>query len=114
MPAADGLEAELLAALREELGHVSAERVLSGPGLANIHRALARLHGRSLAPLAPSDITRLGLDGSDDLCRLALERFCLLLGSFAGKVALCYGPHGAVILALGRAPFRRRVWLYVL
>src|SRR3546814_14508965 len=88
MPAADGLEAELLAALREELGHVSAERVLSGPGLANIHRALARLHGRSLAPLAPSDITRLGLDGSDDLCRLALERFCLFLGSFAGNVAL--------------------------
>ncbi|HEY9538858.1 MAG TPA: glucokinase [Kiloniellaceae bacterium] len=104
MPAADGLEAELLAALREELGHVSAERVLSGPGLANIHRALARLHGRSLAPLAPSDITRLGLDGSDDLCRLALERFCLFLGSFAGNVALSYGAQGGVFLAGGILP----------
>src|SRR3546814_9143709 len=74
MPAADGLEAELLAVLRDEFGHVSAERVLSGPGLANLHRGLARLHGRPEAPLGPDEITRLALAGGDDLCRLALER----------------------------------------
>src|SRR3546814_2440048 len=93
MPAADGLEAELLAVLRDEFGHVSAERVLSGPGLANLHRGLARLHGRPEAPLGPDEITRLALAGGDDLCRLALERFCLFLGSFAGNVALGYGAH---------------------
>src|SRR3546814_12101681 len=68
------------------------------------YTTLFRSHGRSLAPLAPSDITRLGLDGSDDLCRLALERFCLFLGSFAGNVALSYGAQGGVFLAGGILP----------
>lgn len=104
MPAADSLDAELLAVLRDEFGHVSAERVLSGPGLANIHRGLARLQGRRVEPLEAADITRLGLAGSDDLCRQALERFCLLLGSFAGNVALGYGAQGGVFLAGGILP----------
>jgi len=104
MPAADGLEAELLAVLREEFGHVSAERVLSGPGLANVHRGLARLHARTAAPLSPDEITRLGLEGGDELCRLALERFCLFLGGFAGNVALSYGAQGGVFLAGGILP----------
>lgn len=104
MPAADGLDAELLAVLREEFGHVSAERVLSGPGIANIHRGLARLQRRSAAPLGPEAITRLGVEGSDDLCRLTLERFCLLLGCFAGNVALSYGAQGGVFLAGGILP----------
>lgn len=104
MPAADSLEAELLAVLRDEFGHVSAERVLSGPGLANLHRGLARLHGRPGAPLGPDEIARLGLAGGDDLCRLALERFCLFLGSFAGNVALGYGAQGGVFLAGGILP----------
>jgi glucokinase len=104
LPAADGLEAELLAVLREEFGHVSAERVLSGPGLANIRRSLARLHARTVAPLSPGEITRLGLDGGDELCRLALERFCLFLGGFAGNVALSYGAQGGVFLAGGILP----------
>ncbi|MGD1878953.1 MAG: glucokinase [Kiloniellaceae bacterium] len=104
MPAADALEAELLAVLREDFGHVSAERLLSGPGLANIHRGLARLQGATSAPLSAAEITRRGLDGSDDLCRLALDRFCLFLGSFAGNVALSYGAQGGVFLAGGILP----------
>mgnify|MGYP003700655955 CR=1 FL=1 len=104
MSAADDLDAELLAILRAEFGHVSAERVLSGPGLSNIHRALARMHGRNVASLDPAEVTRTGLAGSDDLCRLALERFCLFLGSFAGNVALGFGAQGGVYLAGGILP----------
>jgi glucokinase len=104
MPAADDLDAELLAVLRSEFGHVSAERVLSGPGLANIHLALARMHGRSVEPLDAAEVTRLGLAGEDDLSRLALERFCLFLGSFAGNVALSFGAQGGVYLAGGILP----------
>ncbi|MGF1629610.1 MAG: glucokinase [Kiloniellaceae bacterium] len=104
MPAVDRQEADLLAALREDLGHVSAERVLSGPGLANIHRGLAHIQGRTVAALSPAEITRLGLEGDDDLCRLALDRFCLFLGSFAGNVALSYGAQGGVYLAGGILP----------
>lgn len=104
MPAADSLDAEILAVLREEFGHVSAERVLSGPGLANIRRALARLQGRSQAELGAEEVTRRGLDGSDDLSRLALERFCLFLGTFAGNCALGFGAQGGVFLAGGILP----------
>jgi glucokinase len=102
--AADRLDADLIAVLREELGHVSAERLLSGPGLANIHRGLGRLQGDTVPPLSPAEVTRLGLDGSDALCRLALDRFCLLLGTFAGNVALSYGAQGGVFLAGGILP----------
>ena len=104
MSAADDLDAQILAVLRAEFGHVSAERVLSGPGLANLHRALVQVHGRSAAPLDPAAVTRLALEGSDDLSRLALERFCLFLGSFAGNVALSFGAQGGVYLAGGILP----------
>lgn len=104
MSAADELDAELLAVLRAEFGHVSAERVLSGPGLVNLHRGLARLQDRSIAPLDAAEVTRLGLAGEDELCRLALERFCLFLGSFAGNVALSFGAQGGVYLAGGILP----------
>ncbi len=104
MAADDDLEAALIAELRAEFGHVSAERLLSGPGLANIHRALARLRGEDAAPLDPAEITRRGLEGNDELCRLALERFCLFLGGFAGDVALSYGARGGVYLGGGILP----------
>lgn len=104
MPAMDRLEADLIALLREELGHVSAERLLSGPGLANIHRGLARLQGVHMEALDPAEVTRRGLDGSDRLCHMALERFCLLLGTFAGDVALSYGARGGIFLGGGILP----------
>ncbi len=109
MPAADVLEAEIIAALREDLGHVSAERLLSGPGLVNLHRALARVQGEaapafSAPTLTAAEITERGLAGEDDLCRLTLERFCLFLGGFAGNVALSYGARGGVFLAGGILP----------
>lgn len=43
--AADARETEVLAALAREFGHVSAERVLSGPGLVNLYSALCRVDG---------------------------------------------------------------------
>lgn len=104
LPATDRLEADLIAELRQELGHVSAERLLSGPGLANIHQGLARLQGERVAALDPAEVTRRGLDGADRLCRLALERFCLLLGTFAGDVALSFGARGGIFLGGGILP----------
>jgi len=104
MPAVDALDAEIIAALRTDFSHVSAERLLSGPGLANIYRALARIQGQPSAPLSPAEITARGLDSRDDLCRLALERFCLFLGTFAGNIALSYGSQGGVLLAGGILP----------
>lgn len=49
-------EAALLAVMRERFGHVSAERVLSGPGLVNLYDAVCRIEGEPAETLAPADV----------------------------------------------------------
>lgn len=104
MAAADDTEAELLSLLRRDFGHVSAERLLSGPGLVNLHRALGELRGSAVAAGDPAAITRRALQGGDELSRETLEHFCRLLGSFAGNVALSFGARGGVFLGGGILP----------
>jgi len=101
---ADAAESELLDLLRKKLGHVSAERLLSGPGLVNLHDGLAALRRQPAESLDAAEITRRGVAGSDALCRLTLEHFCRLLGSFAGNVALTFGARGGVFLGGGILP----------
>ena len=81
----DTIDDALLAGLRARFGRVSAERVLSGPALAGIYEHLAAMEGRAIR--APDDHTlwAAALDGSDALAVAALQRFCLSLGSFAGR-----------------------------
>ncbi len=88
----------ILERLQDEYGHVSAERLLSGPGLEAIHRVLA---GVSLA--AP-DITRQALDGSCAACLRTVETFCGILGSVAGNVALTLGATGGMYIGGGIVP----------
>ncbi len=47
MAASDPREAAVLAEVGREFDHVSAERVLSGPGLVSLHAALCRLDGEA-------------------------------------------------------------------
>jgi glucokinase len=119
MPAGTDREAEVLAFLRREFGHVSAERILSGPGLANLRRALGRLEGRAREEeFDPVGVTARALDGSCELCRDAVDMFCAMLGEVAGNAALTVGARGGVYIAGGivpklgevfaRSPFRTR------
>ena len=91
-------EMRLLDALWEEHGHVSAERLLSGPGLEAIHRVLA---GESLPAAA---ITARALDGSCAACRATVDAFCAILGSVAGNVALTLGATGGMYIGGGIVP----------
>ncbi len=50
-------EGIILEELRGEIGHVSAERVLSGPGLVNLYRAIVKSDGRLPENLQPKDVT---------------------------------------------------------
>ena len=102
--AGDVREIEILRLLRQRFERVSAERVLSGPGLANLFEALVTLDGTNEKTPAPDAITAGALDGSSPTCRAALELFCALLGSFAGDVALTFGAQGGVFIAGGIAP----------
>jgi glucokinase len=91
-------EMKILQALWEEYGHVSAERLLSGPGLELIHRTLA---GQRLS--AP-EITSRALEGSSIACRETVEAFCAVLGSVAGNVALTLGATGGMYIGGGIVP----------
>src|SRR4029077_4017064 len=82
---------------------VSAERVVSGPGLRDIYAVMADAE----VPYADDRDLWLGaLEGSDPAAAAALEHFCLCLGAFAGNIALAHGAN-ALVLA-GRLGLRLR------
>jgi glucokinase len=100
----DKTEFEILRVLSERFGRVSVERVLSGPGLGNIHWALGRIGGSAVEDLSPEEISKRGVAMSDPLCIEALDRFCGIYGRFAGDVALAFGARGGIYLGGGIAP----------
>ena len=99
-------ERQVLAWLEARHGHASAERALSGPGLVDLHDALAQLDGetRTLQRLQPADIAAAALAGSDARCVEALNLFCAFLGITAGNLALSLGARGGVYLGGGIVP----------
>ena len=94
----------IIAALRRHHGRVSAERVLSGPGLANLHQAIAELDGCDLPRPTPSEVTTAAFDGSSPRCRAVIDAFCAFLGAVAGDVALTFGARGGVYIGGGIVP----------
>lgn len=97
----DEVEAAVLGLLRERFGHVSNERLLSGPGLVNLAEALAKLRGADLSAESPADVVTRADEGACPICIEAIERFCDLLGAAAGDLALTYGARGGVYLTGG-------------
>ena len=97
-------EGIILEELRAELGHVSAERVLSGPGLVNLYRAIVKSDGRLPENLQPREVTERALADSCTDCRRALSLFCVIMGRFGGNLALTLGTFGGVYIAGGIVP----------
>lgn len=93
----DDLDDRLMAALRKRYGHVSAERLVSGPALRDIYAVIADTEARYADD---RDLWQAALEGSDPIAAIALERFCLCLGAFAGNIALAHGAN-ALVLAGG-------------
>ena len=93
----DPVEDRILARLRARFGRVSAERIVSGPGLANLHEALAAIDGQKAAPGDPKALLQAALSGGDPIAARALDRFCLSLGAVAGDVALAQGADSVAI-----------------
>ncbi len=107
------LEVELLRYLARDYGHVSWERVLSGPGLVNCYRFL-RDTGRGQEPpelaarMRREDpaavVSELALAGGSRLCEDALDLFCSLYGSEAGNLTLKTLALNGVYVGGGIAP----------
>lgn len=113
----NGLEIDLLRHLLDRFGegtgHVSYERVVSGPGLANIYAFLrdtgrgeepAWLAGRMAGGISGRVITDCALAGESGLCADALEIFVSIYGSAAGNLALKTMATAGVWLGGGIAP----------
>jgi glucokinase len=101
---ADEQERSVCRILEKQFGHVSLERLLSGPGLVNIYDALSKIEGLVPEQYAPSVITRHALAGNCFLCRNALNLFCGALGTAAGNLALTLGARGGVYIGGGMVP----------
>ncbi|HEX7872975.1 MAG TPA: glucokinase [Sphingobium sp.] len=93
----DPIEDAILSRLRKKYRRVSAERVVSGPGIVDIYEALAVIEGRAVQLRDDKAIWKIGMDGTDSLAVAAIERFCLMLGSAAGSIALAQGGSSVVI-----------------
>jgi len=94
---ADSRQAELWTWLHASKGRVIWEDVVSGPGLAHIHRFLG---GRDALP---ETIAAAALAGGDPVAGAAVAIFLSAYGAFAGDMALALLPRGGVYLAGGIA-----------
>ena len=97
-------QADILLLLQDQYGHVSAERVLSGPGFVNIYHSLCRLAGKSPQYQEPQQITQAAINDECPLARRSLDVFCQIMGSFAGNLALNLACSGGVYIAGGIVP----------
>lgn len=98
------LEFDVVQFLRGEFGHVSAERVLSGPGLVNLYRAVCFLLSNPVLNLTPAEVISKAKNAQDIACVTAIELFCSFLGGTAGNLALSLGSRGGVYIGGGIAP----------
>ncbi len=114
----DAREMAILEYAWKEHEHVSFERLVSGPGIELIFRALTQRAGRNDKPLTAPEITERALAGSDPVCAETIDAFCAMLGTAAANLAVTQGAFGGIYIGGGivprlgtyfdRSPFRAR------
>ncbi|WP_118857855.1 glucokinase [Sphingomonas mesophila] len=87
----DAVEDRLVQELRPQFGRVSAERVASGPALADLHRMLTGNEAEH------RDLWQSVLAGENGAVAATFDRWCAILGSVAGDLALAQGASGVVL-----------------
>ena len=94
------LQQDVLRILRERWPRVSAERLLAGTGLENIHWALARLNKEAADEHCAADIFQQAKDRNALACQ-SVQMYFEILGQFAGDIALTLGAKDGVFIAGG-------------
>ena len=105
LSAASAHEFAVIEQLSRRYGHVSAERVLSGPGLLDLYRVLRELgncYGQEIS--TPAEVIELASQASTSTANTAVDMFCGFLGSVAGDLALTLGARGGVYIGGGIVP----------
>lgn len=80
---------------------IEAEAILSGPGLVRLYGAVARAGGGEPRLTSAAQITEAALARTDAAAAETLALFAVLLGRYAGDLALVFLPRGGVFLAGG-------------
>lgn len=108
---ADAIQYELLQYLQRRHGHVSYERIISGPGIVATFEFLrdsgqgtpsAQLVAATKEGDAAAAITQFA-QGDEPTARMALDLFLRVYGAFVGNVALAALPRGGIYVAGGIA-----------
>ena len=97
-------EWQIVRHLRERFEHVSAERVLSGPGLVNLYEAISRLSEEEPRSLTPAAVVAGARERSSAACVEATNLFSGWLGAVASDLALTLGAFGGIYLGGGILP----------
>jgi len=84
--------------------YVSAENMLSGPGLEQTYRALLAIDAQQAQAKDAADILQAGLSGTDAYARETLDLFCQQLGYCAGDIAITLGACSGVYIGGGIVP----------
>jgi glucokinase len=92
---------EILIQLREYFDRVCDERLVSGPGVVNIYRALAKIRKTHVADTNAAEIFSLAAENNDELAKEAVEIFFEVLGQVAGNLALTLGAFDGVFVGGG-------------
>jgi glucokinase len=101
----DPREVAVLEYLWRRFDHVSAERMVSGPGIALIREALAASRALDVdLSLSTAEVVERALSGGDALCRETLDCFCGMLGTVAANLAVTLGATGGVYIGGGVVP----------
>lgn len=96
------LQGQILAYLHQKFDdRISRERLLSGPGLVNIHEALCEIHGHENPGLIAADIAVAGINKTDPICEETFDLFFEVLGQVAGDIALALGADQGIFIGGG-------------
>jgi glucokinase len=96
-------EIQILEILSRQFGRVSNERLVCGPGLVNLHRALSLMAAQDPGQLEPADVTARAAQG-DAVAQRAVAVFLEVFGAMSGDLVLTHGAWDGVFLTGGLVP----------
>lgn len=105
------LEMEIFKILSKDYQRMSAENILSGPGINLIHRALCQINDVGKFDLEPEEISKKALEKNDELSIQAIEIYCGMIGRFASDMAGVFNATGGVYMAGGVLPKNKKILL---
>lgn len=104
---ADTQQEELHHFLQKKYGHVSWERILSGPGIVDLYRFCS---GQPDADVNAQWVNEQAADNSNTAALDAMHLFARVFGAFAGNMVLTHRPIDGIFL-VGGVSIKTRQWL---